>query len=118
MGLILYRCPDDLPAGIPDILSRLSSPPVCVGGPEDEPDPDESHRYLVERGMGRISIATCREGGLTTVIITEPSLNPMRLKPSHQLRQEVIAALEKAGIRELTVEELEQLDRELRENNG
>lgn len=110
MGYIIYRCSDDFPAKIPAILSSLPSPASSKGGGEIGSDFDASYSYQVERGMGRISIRGSREDGFMSVVIATTALNPLRWRSSFRLGVEVTAALLEAGMKEVTVEELEEFE--------
>jgi hypothetical protein len=110
MGYIIYRCSDDLPAKIPEILSGLSSPATSEGGPWPESKLERSYRYDVKRGMGRISIYGSREDGFMSVVIVSGSLNPFRGRASLELSIDATKALLDAGMEEITVEDLEQLE--------
>ena len=106
MGYINYRCSDDFPAKIPEILSGLPSPAIAEGGPRPESEMECSYKYDVKRGMGRISIYGCREDGFMTVAIVSGSLNPLRGRASLKLSIDATKALLDAGMEEVTIEDL------------
>ena len=110
MGYIIYRCSDDFPAKIPEILSLLQSPAIAEGGPRPESELECSYRYDVKLGMGRISIFGSREDGFMTVAIVSGSLNPLRGRASLMLAIDATKALVEAGMEEVTIEDLEELE--------
>ena len=110
MGYIIYRCSDDLPAKIPGILSSLPSPAIAEGGPRPDSELECSYRYDVKRGMGRISISGCREGGHMSVAILYGSLNPLRGRASLKLSIDATKALLDAGMEEVTIEDIQALE--------
>ena len=116
MGLILYRCPEDLPDRIPEVLLGMQFPATCEFRPKHDGD-DRGFRYEAERGRGRISILGGLEDGDIVCSIVFGSLNPLGWRASEELLKDATEALLQAGMKEITVEELEELEaRRSREN--
>ncbi len=110
MGLILYRCSDEFPEEIPGILVGMSSTLNWEGGQEAGSEFDSSFRYTVTREKARILIYGGREHGIMMVSIVDGSRNFFGVRARMELAADVTRALLEAGMKEITVEELEDLD--------
>ena len=118
MGLIIYRCPDDFPARIPDILANMQTPATSEGGEEAKSEFKSSYQYNVKRGMGQILIYGCREDDFMSVTIVDGSLNPFRGSASLKLSKDATKALLEAGMEEISTEELQEYDTRQRQKEA
>jgi hypothetical protein len=113
MGLILYRCDDGFPQRIPALLTEMETPVVCEEGAEFGADLDSAFLYYVTRGKARVMIYGSREDGIMSLAIVDgsPSLLNGMLggRARMQLADDVTKVLVEAGIKEITIEELEEL---------
>ena len=118
MGLILYRCSDDFPDKIPGILTEMSSGLICEGGREIDSEFDSSFSYAVTQAKTRILIYGCREDGVMILSIVDGSRSFLRGfiggRARMELSDNITRALLEAGMKEIPVEELEELDAQLR----
>jgi hypothetical protein len=114
MGLILYRCDDDFPQRIPALLADMEPPVVCEEGAEFGADLDSAFRYYITRGKARVLIYGSRENGIMTLAIVDGSPSLLRGmlggRARMQLADDVTKVLVEAGIKEITTEELEELE--------
>lgn len=114
MGLILYRCDDDFPQRIPALLADMAPPVVCEEGPDFGSGLDAAFRYIITRGKARIIIYGSREDGIMSLAIVNGSPSLLRSmlggRARMQLADDVTKVLVEAGIMEITVEELEELE--------
>ena len=114
MGLILYRCDDDFPQRIPALLAEMEPPVVCEEGAEFGADLDVAFRYYITRGKARVLIYGSREDGIMSLAIVDgsPSLLSGMLGGRERMRlaDDVAKVLVEAGIKEITTEELEELE--------
>ena len=110
MGLILYRCPNDFPDRIPGILADMSTDLFCEGGPEIGSGFDSAYTYIVTRGKARIKIYGGHEDGFMSVTIVDGSLSMLGGRARMELAADVTGALLAAGMKEVTAEELQELE--------
>jgi hypothetical protein len=117
MGLILYRCDDDFQQRIPVLLAEMDPPIICEEGPEFGSDLDLAFRYFITRGKARIMIYGSREDGIMSLAIVDGSPSLLRSmlggRARMQLSDDVTKVLVEAGIKEITAEELEELEAQL-----
>ena len=110
MGLILYRCPNDFPDRIPGILTDMSPEVICESGPEIGSGFDSAYTYIATRGKARIKIYGGHEDGFMSVTIVDGSLSLLGGRARMELAADVTGALLAAGIKEVTAEELRDLE--------
>lgn len=122
MGLILYRCSDDFPDKIPGILAGMSSELICEGGREIGSESDSSFSYAVTRAKARILIYGGSEDGIMILSIVDGSRSFLRAffggRARMELADDITRALLEAGMKEITVEELEELDAQRRKKEA
>jgi|GEM_PF-5272411 len=118
MGLILYRCSDEFPEKIPGILAGKSSTLICEGGQEAGSESDSSFRYTITREKARILIYGGREDGIMMVSIVDGSRSFFGVRARMELAADVTRTLMEAGMKKITVEELEELDAQQRKKEA
>lgn len=118
MGLILYRCSNDFPDKIPGILTAMSPPLICEGGQEIGAESDSSFRYTVTREKARILIFGGSEDGVMMVSIVDGSRSFFGVRARMELAADVTRTLMEAGMKKITVEELEELDAQQRKKEA
>lgn len=105
MSYIIYVCPKELPARIPEILRGAGHVVSTV-----ENSGDRSHivknpfTYQVTRGFQAVTISGAEEGdGTSAFAVTMVwSLNPLRMFGSGRLHRSVLDQLIAAGAKEYT----------------
>jgi hypothetical protein len=110
MGLILYRCPNDFPDRIPGILADMSPEVICERGPQTGSGFDSAYTYIVTRGKARIMIHGDHEDGFMSVTIVDGSRSLLGGRARMELAADVTGALLAAGMKEVTAEELQELE--------
>ena len=92
----------------------MSSTLICEGGPEIGSKFDSAYRFTVTRERARIVIYGGREDGFMSVTIVDGSRSFLRSflggRARMELADDITRALLEAGMKEITVEELEELD--------
>jgi hypothetical protein len=122
MGLILYRCSDEFPDRIPVILADMSPKVSCEFGPHIATSDASGFSYIVTRGKARIMIYGGPEEGFMSVMIVDGSRSFLRSliggRARVDLAADVKSALLKAGIKQVTVEEMEEFDAQQRQKEA
>jgi hypothetical protein len=96
----------------------MSSTLICEGGLEIDTEFDSAYRYIVTRGKARVVIYGGREDGFTSVTIVDGSLSLLGGRARMELAADVTRALLDAGMKEITSEEIEELESQRRKKEA